>query len=300
MKLHYLLCASSLLFISCLGDDDANDTDLQAPAIKANDNLSTILPYHFLTTTNEDTEIPLAFTIEDNSGIREIKLESHNGFDGHTHGKSRISKNSQFKLFSFFELIEIENSEQPTTFTRSSESGAAIYLDERNTSLEANDLILAGPYHFSIQATDILGNQTRYQDNTTYHTTIYINRAYAPQVEISNVAISSKEISGEITRNVSHTASSDIRFLWIYIEQPVLDNPGQEGAIVKNWVWGSSNWPHQFRPNSGDALPNTQTIDLSSLLNKNDDFFANLQDNILVIWAEDDNGNITVNKLPIN
>ncbi len=301
MKPHKLLWMFGFLFmISCLGDDDEGGTDLSIPKIRANDNLSVIQPGHFITTTNTDTEIPLAFTVEDDSGIQEIKVESHNGFDGHTHGKLLRTKNSKFKLFRYYELIKSEEIQNAKQFKRTSDEGKNIYLDDRNSEINTDDLIIAGPYHFSIQATDVDGNQTRYQDNSTYHTTIYINRSYAPQINVSDVNISGRKISGSIVRNQSHSASSDITFLWIYIEEPNLDNPSQEGNILKEWIWGSSNWPHQFRPNEGETLPDLQQLDLGSVLNDNTELFSNLQGNLLVIWAEDTNGNITVNKLPIN
>ncbi|MBQ0732857.1 DUF4625 domain-containing protein [Aquimarina celericrescens] len=301
MKLHKLLWMSScLLLISCLGEDDTGDTDLSAPKIRANDNLSVIQPDHFMRTTTDDTEIPLAFTVEDDNGIQEIKIESHSGFDGHTHGKSMAPKNSRFKLFSYFELIGNENIQNSKRFIRSSEDQKNIYLDERNTQIDFNDLILAGPYHFSIQATDVAGNQTRYQDNSTYHTTLYINRSYAPQVDISSIDIPGKNISGKIIRNLSHSASSDIAFLWIYIEQPNPNNQAQEGTIIREWIWGKSNWPHQFRPNEGQPLPDTKQLDLGTLLENATDFYSNLSGNKFCIWAEDTIGNITVKKLPIN
>ncbi len=294
MKINtFLLLFSVFLLSSCLeeGIDDA--VDLNAPTISANDGLSAIQPEQFFTVAPDVTEIPLLFTVRDERGIREIKIESHSGFDGHTHG--RLAMNA-FKLFSHYEIIGENDIPNPKQFTSTTENGLKIYLDDRNPEIGSNDLILAGPYHFSIRATDIEGNETSYQDNSTYHTTLFIHRAYAPQVELTNLDVSGKNISGKIFRNTSHQASSDIVFLWIYIEELNQNAPGQEGEIVKEWIWGSSNWPHQYRPNQGKDLPNNQELDIEELLGDSPDFFEVLEGKKLVIWAEDAKGNISVNQ----
>ncbi|WP_340066795.1 DUF4625 domain-containing protein [Ascidiimonas aurantiaca] len=293
MRKHVVIPLCSLfLFSSCLNEDGDDLTDLAAPAISASDGQSNVQPTFFFKTSIDDPEIPLAFTITDATGIREIKIESHSGFDGHTHGRSMFARNLKFKLFNHNQVIgeeEIGNSNQ---FTYTSN----IYLDDRNPEIASDELILAGPYHFSIQATDIEGNETNYRDNSTYHTTLYINKPYAPQVELTEVNTSENTISGRIYKNTSHEASSDITFLWIYIEEPNERTPNQEGTIIEEWIWGNSNWPHQFRPNKGQDLPNTQEIEIEQLLSGNSDFFNALQGNKLVFWIEDTNGNITVNQ----
>lgn len=283
---------SLLLFASCLEEDDQETVDLAAPQILANAGMGSIQPEYFFKTDAGVSEIPLAFSVEDASGIREIKIESHSGFDGHTHGKSAWARNPKFKLFSYNQVMGTESFEDPTRFSFNS----SIYLDERNPEIAADELILGGPYHFSIQATDVEGNETTYRDDTTYHTTLYLNKPYAPQVDLTGLEVSANNISGRIYRNMTHEASSDMTFLWIYVEAPNTENRGQEGNILKEWVWGQSNWPHQFRANEGEALPHTQELDLEDLLGSETDFFSNLQGYKLVVWAEDTNGNISVHQ----
>lgn len=294
MRKHAVIPLCSLfLFSSCLNEDGDDDlTDLAAPAISTSDGLSSIQPTFFFKTSMDDPEIPVAFTITDATGIREIKVESHSGFDGHTHGRSMSARNPKFKLFNYNHIIGEEEIENATEFTYTSN----IYLDDRNPDIASDEFILAGPYHFSIQATDIEGNETNYRDNTTYHTTLYVNKEYAPQVNMTGMDASANTISGFIHRNMAHTASSNITFLWVYIEAPNVGSPNQEGPILREWIWGSSNWPHQFRPNQGEDLPDTQEINLSQLFNGNSDFFDSLEGNKLVFWVEDTNGNITVNQ----
>ncbi len=297
MKTHILLPIFFVFLLSsCIDSDSDEALDLTAPSISANAGESSILPKQFYTVTNTTNEVPLSFMVEDESGIREIKIESHSGFDGHTH-KSFLTKNSRFKLFRLNKLFTTEEIGNQKKFVHSTTEGSNIYLDERNSEINADDLILAGPYHFSIQATDIEGNQTRYQDNSIYHTTLFIQRPYAPQVEIQNLNATDQPISGRIYRNLDAADSSDIIFLWIYIEEGTETNSEAEGTILKEWIWGNSNWPHQFRPDSGIALPNTQELVLEELFEKDTEFYTSLDGNTLVIWAEDTNGNITVHQI---
>lgn len=293
MRKHIVIPLCFLLqFSSCLKEDEADTVDLAAPKIMANTGLANIQPEYFFKTGANTVEIPVAFTVEDATGIRQIKIESHSGFDGHTHGKSTSARNPKFKFFTHNEVIGAESFEDATRFTYTSR----IFLDERNPEIEADELFLGGPYHFSVQATDVEGNETNYRDDTTYHTTLYLNKPYAPRVDLTGLDVSNNSISGRIYRNMDHVASSDITFLWIYIETPNTVNPGQEGIILKEWIWGRSNWPHQSRANTGDTLPNAREINLQQLVAGNNDFFGTLRNNKLVIWAEDTNGNISVNQ----
>jgi len=295
MRKHIVIPLCSLLFFSsCLkeGGDDEDAIDLSAPSIIASAGQASVQPQYFFKTDANVLEIPVAFSIEDASGIREVKIESHSGFDGHTHGKSASARNSKFKLFNHNQVIGTDSFADDKRFTYSS----SIYLDDRNPDLESDELILGGPYHFSIQATDVEGNETNYRDATTYHTTLYLNKPYAPQVDFTGTDVSTNRIDGRIFRNIAHEASSDLIFLWIYIEAPNTDNPWQEGSIVKERIWGKSNWPHQFRSNEGEALPDTQELDMGQLLGGDTDFLESLANNTLVVWAEDTNGNISVNQ----
>lgn len=292
-----LLFCTFLLFSSCLEEEDVDSVDLEPPRIIANAGQGSIQPVHFFKTDSVTEEIPLAFTIEDASGIGEIKIDVHSGFDGHTHGKSASARNPKFRLFNHNEVLDAASFEDANRHTVS----ASLYLDARNPNLEEDELILGGVYHFSVQATDVEGNETNYRENTTYHTTLYLNRPYAPQVELTDIDVSANMVNGRIFRNMAHEASSDITLLWIYVEQPNADNPAQEGIVLAERLWGRSNWPHQSRENEGEPLPNTQELSMQQLLGADADFFASLRNGTkLVVWAEDTNGNISVNQFNIN
>lgn len=294
MKKGFILTTTALqlLFLSaCLDSDDGDDQDLRSPEIGPSANLQNILPEHFSEVASDATSIPLAFEVRDESGISEIVVEAHSGFDGHTHG--RIT-NSEFVLFSYNHIITKEAMDDTFVFQSGVGDDPTIYLDGRNSLIPDGALILAGPYHFSIKATDVTGNETSYANNTTHHGTMYIHRDYAPQISPVAIDVSGRTVTGSVSRNTANESSSDIVFLWVYISRRNEENPAQEGEISSEWIWGSSNWPHQFRPNSGEDLPDHQMIDLSNLLSNEQAIFDMLDNELLTVWAEDSNGNISV------
>ncbi|TRX54821.1 DUF4625 domain-containing protein [Fulvivirga sp. M361] len=281
-----------LLFNACLDSGDEDTLDLKGPIIGSVDDMQTIMPSYFLEVGTKVFSIPLAFQVEDETGISEITIESHSGFDGHTHGRKANSNN--FVLFGYSHTIRQQDLEDPRLFQSEVADDLRIYLDDRNVLIPNNGLILAGPYHFSIKATDTEGNETSYADNSTYHTTLYIHREYAPLIHVDAIDRTTGTVEGSVRRNSDHEFSSDITFLWAYISRPDFGNPAQEGEIRKEWVWGESNWPHQFRGDTGEGLANPQNIDLAGLLAGEEAVRQMGDTETLTIWAEDANGNISV------
>jgi hypothetical protein len=278
------------VFGSCL-DSSEEDLDLEAPTVSVAAASSAIAPTHFSDISAEASAIPLSFSVADENGISEIVLESHNGFDGHVHGRSR---NNDFILFRYRHTILSEDLTDPFYFETQGDADPTIFLDERNPLMPEGFLPLAGPYHFSIRAVDVSGNETSYNDNSTYHTTINLQRHYAPQVQITGVDRANGSVLGSVQRNEAHEASSDIVFLWVSVITPDPSSPQREGDFKAEWLWGESNWPHQFRLDSGAPLSNSRTIDLGELLSDEPAIRSMSDADRLRVWAEDENGNITV------
>ncbi len=281
----------SFLLSSCLDSGDDETLDLQSPKITPIVSSQVISPGHFTEVPRDVSSIPLAFQVEDENGISEIVIDVHNGFDGHTHG--RIAS-SDFVLLNYTHTIDHTDLEDPRLFVSELDDDLSIYLDDTNPLIPAAGLMLAGPYHFSIKAADLEGNETSYADNTTYHTTLYIQRDYAPQMEVNMLDPMAGTVSGRIWRNMDHASSSEIIFLWIYIAAPNPTNPAQEGDIRAEWIWGESNWSHQFRPGSGANLTDGEEIDIAELLIGEEAIRQMTESEVLTIWAEDANGNISV------
>ncbi len=283
---------SIILFSACLSNADEDTADFEAPSISPIDGENAVVPMQLSKIPADNSEIPLSFKVEDPSGISQILIESHSGFDGHSHG--RFIRNSDFVLFNYYKVIDEEVLGQQAVFEKTVKMDPKIYLDDRNSEIMQNGLILAGPYHFSIKATDLEGNETSYADNTTYHTTLFIQRQYAPLITINSFDKATGNLDATIVRNMDHAASSDIVFLWVHISQLNEENPSQDGEVQEEWIWGNSNWPHQFRANSGIQLLNAQNLNLGELLNNEANVLQLNEGEVVTIWAEDANGNISV------
>ena len=209
--LFFALCL--LIFNACLDSGDDDTLDLKGPVIGSVDDMQTVMPSYFLEVGTNVSSIPLAFQVEDETGISEIAIESHSGFDGHTHGRKANSNN--FVLFGYNHTIRQQDLEDPRRFQSEVNDDLRIYLDDRNELIPDQGLILAGPYHFSIKATDMEGNETSYADNSTYHTTIYIHREYAPLILLNEIDRTTGTVEGSVRRNTDHEFSSNIIFLWV-------------------------------------------------------------------------------------
>ncbi|WP_345368350.1 DUF4625 domain-containing protein [Algivirga pacifica] len=287
---HILSLLGLMTFSGCLSGTSEDDIDLLPPEISSIAEDIPIAPGYFQEVGAEDNAIPIHFKVTDPSGISQIKLQSHSGFDGHSHG--RFANDFSFILFRHYQLLTEENLAGANTFTADGEE-LMIYLDDRNPEIGTGN-ILAGPYHFSIQATDLNGNESRYADNSTYHTTLLIQRPYAPQIEYTTTNRNLSQMELSIRKNEANALATDLRFVWIYIENRAGVNPWQEGEVTQEWVFGESNWPHQFRPTSGAPLPSTQELSLQELLSEN----IQIKDQeVLVVWAEDTAGNISLKRI---
>jgi len=101
-KLDLLLPILLIFNFACL--EEAEDIEFDEPQIMPLEGLQSISPDYFKIVRADENEIPLAFSVQDDSGIEEIKIESHSGFDGHTHGRRALGSN--FLLFNYFHVIE--------------------------------------------------------------------------------------------------------------------------------------------------------------------------------------------------
>jgi hypothetical protein len=290
MKPLLLIPAFAVLTLTgCLTGDGEDELDIQPPAISAPATSAAIAPAQFVEVPPDADQVPLAFAVRDDRGISEIVIESHNGFDGHTHKSF-----NDFALLSYRHVVTREDLADPLRFQSPADESLVIYLDDRNPAIPTDALPLAGPYHFSIKAADVSGNETAYADNSTYHTTLFLQRHYAPQMRVDDIDRGSGTVTGELWRNQEDDASSDIVFLWAYVLAPDPANPALEGTIRTEWLWGESNWPHQFRADSGQPLPGGERIELGKLLRDQDAVRQMSASDRLRLWAEDENGNITV------
>lgn len=285
-----LMLLAGLLF-SCFSTNDPGD-EATPPLIQPVSQQEPISPGHRISIPHDADRIPLSFRVISNTGLRQIRIDVHSAFDGHTHG--RTSQQAFFVLLNNDDRINLDDLGNPTDFSVSLEDNMNVFLDDRNPFIDEGFLPLAGPYHFAIMATDINGNQTQYRDNTTYHTTFYLQRPYAPGVEI--FFNNNDGLTGKISKT-DHSLSTDIVFIWI---KKVLINPElphQDGALITEKLWGESNWRHITRPSVGDVLPASFPIDLSLLTSNIEAFHLLGENEVIYVWVEDERGNITVESI---
>jgi hypothetical protein len=305
MKTTNILIASLLaIAISSCENTAENPQDLEAPTIDHAASEDEISPDHGEIFTADMNHIPVSFSVEDPSGVGQIKVNVHANFDGHSHARVL----SDFETLALDDIYSVDASDPDFQFTENStkvnvnSSATDIYWSGENSRLSAP--VLAGIYDFSITATDVLGNQTTFADGSSYLTTIHIRTDYAPSVAVSNLNDGELigafgevlTVTGEISKP-DHELSAALAFVWIKLGEEEDDDHDHEAhervsneGYVYDKMWGSSQW---ISEGSGADLPDNQNIDLSTLLSgENKIILPESGDHLdLTIRAEDVNGN---------
>ena len=314
MKLNMKILSISLVLIvftaACNSDIDAvNDRD--APVIDkaaGHDELHPVLGFE---APAETDHLPVKFSVHDPSGINQIKVGVHPGFDGHSH--ARIS--NEFVQLTVADVYSADASdpafqiEKGVTSVNIDDVAADIYWEGDRSRVNGN--VLAGPYHFSIETSDTHGNQTSHADNSIYSTTFILHRPYAPLITVDNLSDGELvgdtgqqlEIEGQI-KTGDHALGSALKFVWIRLTEDgdEDDHSGHNHRIAEGDLyektWGTSTW--RTNVGSDGDLPNNSSIDLATILSNGialPNGHAHLE---LIIWAEDINGNITRRVFPVH
>jgi hypothetical protein len=300
MKKYLLLSAlAGTVFFSCNTEDDSI-RDMEAPVISVAEGRPEIRPRQGEIRGRTSDHMDVRFSVTDPSGIKEVKIDIHAVFDGHSHG--RIGQ--QFERLNIIETIPVNGA------TFYNHDGHDYYWEGPNSMLEGE--LLAGPYDVIFSASDIHGNATSVADGTSYFTTMYIERPYAPNMQITNLEGDELEgqsgealnVQGRIFRD-NHALSSDITFLWVRLaEEDDHDDEGDHGEDVYERMWGTS--VHRTHSNqqaySGPALPSGADINLGQILAGDNAIVlpAGEEHYELIIWTEDANGNVTRRKFDVH
>jgi len=288
----YLLftALAGVTFFSC-NPDDEQPRDMDAPVISTAEGRDEIRPRQGEIRGRNSDHMDVRFSVTDPSGIQEVKIDIHSVFDGHSHG--RVGQ--EFERLNILETIPVNGA------TFYNHDGHDYYWEGPNSMLEGE--LLAGPYDVIISASDIHGNVTTTAEGTSYFTTMYIERPYAPNMNIANlegnelegVAGEPLNVQGRVFRD-THALSSDITFLWVRLVEDHDDDHGHgEDKYSRNW--GTSVWRTHSnqQPYTGPALPSGADIDLAQLFTGDNAIVlpAGEEHYELIIWAEDANGNVT-------
>jgi hypothetical protein len=283
------------LISSCGENQDPQD--LEAPLITSLSAGQTILPSPGMVISPKEESVEVRFKVSDPSGVNQILLDIHGGFDGHSH--ARLS--NSFERLNVKQIFSSTSTDPKLVIPAGARE---VMIDAHRVSWVGSNAavvgnLLAGPYHITISATDQEGNQTSFADGSNYHTTFYIQRPYAPSVQVAKQ--SNGKIKATVNQRLSiegnvvvsgNPISSPLKFVWMrLINGEDLD---EEKSLVEatfgEVMAGESSW----RKLKGESLSNTETLDLGKMLLENPINVPSGQDNLsLVIWVEDTAGNVT-------
>lgn len=168
-----LIITIQFTFVGC--DDDSDAIDTTPPTIELIDPVNG----EFL---NAGGYAHLDAHLIDDIELASYKLEIHENFDSHTHGRIAASNNDPSLIqWSFNQSYEVP-------------SGLKEYLAELDEEIEIPSNAMAGPYHYILQAIDASGNSTSFQDGSTVEIEIYITNDSQPVINITNTVNDELEI----------------------------------------------------------------------------------------------------------
>lgn len=168
-----------MIFLALWGmsgcNDDGETIDTTPPVVEIDepgfgDFFAAGGPIHFEAVFADDIE------------LGSYKIDIHNNFDGHAHGRvAKANDDPGLLKWSFSQSFD---------FAPGLKSSDVQLHDE----LEILQNTMAGPYHFIVSAVDKSGNATSYQDGSTLEVEIYITNTSMPVVDITNLVNNELEI----------------------------------------------------------------------------------------------------------
>ncbi|TVQ78380.1 MAG: DUF4625 domain-containing protein [Flavobacteriales bacterium] len=306
MKIKFLstLGLASLMFaqVACKSDDDS--LDRKAPRILPAEGRDAIRPGQGEIRRATTSHMHVRFRVVDEDGINQARVDIHHGFDGHSHARGM---SSDFVHLDYRKIYEGEG----RTEINIDDNFEDVYWEGNNSVIEPGKHILAGPYDFVIDASDVLGNTTSFSNNTSYIAEFWIERNYAPTVSVTNAidgeingtAGAVLPVEGSISVNTANSLSSDITFVWVRLYEE--DDHHHHGHShnhsedIYEEMWGTSQWRTGF---SGPAIPNASSLNLEDILTgaKSIQLPTGKGHYELMIIAEDANGNISHSKVKVH
>lgn len=303
MKKGVSLLVSGLLFaaFACSEKEDPTVVDLDAPVIGFAEGRDSFRPMEGEVRAASTDHMHVRFSVTDDNGIGQVLVDVHNAFDGHSHARVK----SDFEPLNVKDIYSPDATDpmfrfpEGATFLNVDNSATDIYWAGPTSRVQGN--VLAGPYDIIISAVDVSGNQTSFGDDSNYIATFYIERAYAPQVSVTN--LHDDEIEGEAGQALDvqglimkgdHNLSSEIQFVWVRLEEEH-DDHGHGHRVTDEFyemMWGTSSWKDGM---SGGPLPNTTELRFEDILSgDNAIIIPEGEDHLdLIVWVEDVNGNVT-------
>lgn len=163
MGLSWLLCL--FLWQSC---DDLELIDTNRPSIEVK-----VPVWGDYLQAGEQVLFEATFT--DDLELATYNIEIHENFTGHTHGRIAVTKDDpSLSKWSFKQSFTIPD-------------GLILFQAVLDEEIGMPTNTMAGPYHFIVQAIDLAGNATNFQDGSAVELEIYITNDSQPIISITNI-----------------------------------------------------------------------------------------------------------------
>lgn len=300
----------SMLFLAVFGliscsEEPVAPVDFTTPTISNLESATQIEPYPGQTIPWDRSGINFYFSVADPEGVSEVNLEVIGQFSR----QSESTFNNNFELLNHVQIFSNETNNEPIynfPFGADTLNFNPVSINWEGTFSVTNLPVLAGPYDIIISAQDISGNKTSSQDGTDYHTTIFVERRYAPLIHrpygLPEVVSANSDDFLALDGGIMQTEdviSTPMKFIWIKLsDKDVLgDFKGDTDQVVfEERIWGQSLRLEK----SGDELPSDSSITFNELLEIEPINFPEGKSNlVLIVWAEDEAGNVSRRVIPI-
>ncbi len=298
--LYAFLAAGALIFTACNDDDDdgnggAIPGDTDAPAITFAEGRDSFRPNMGEHRSAATSHMHIRFRVTDESPLDEVTAA--------VTGQATGTPSDAYYLINITDVYNSEDAESAFYFP---EGSTELNVDSDETDLywfgnaareEVDGPVLAGPYDFTVSARDAFGNETSEEEQVRHR--FYINRAYAPMVEVTNLNADDEldgsgneplMVEGTIAKGDGDLAG-ELSFLWVrLVNHDNHDDFAPAESPLSEAIWGSSSRINA----SGQPVP-AGDIDMSTALTGDNAITVPSGHGHyhLIVWAEDEHGNVT-------
>jgi hypothetical protein len=250
---HLSIIAFSLLFLfACSKDGDKNRPKITD--LNINSETEDIV-------VQAGQTAAINFTVTDNEGLSQIRMDIHDAFDGHIHGKI-----TAFDKF-FWEQIDTLN-------------GLTEYTGSINLNIP--DSVAAGPYHLDVLVVDLEGNQSEIG-----LLDLIIDHSFNPEISITSHDFTNElHVDKGTSLILQGAVTDDIDLTEVFIVVEREDNGhthGKTSGTEELFLFG------QDLPGSSDLTYTINTTILIPGSAKDGDYF-------LEVVANDSDGNMSLFK----
>ncbi|OOG73777.1 hypothetical protein [Algoriphagus sp. A40] len=308
----YFLSLAAFGLAGCT-DESPVVPDLSTPVISdlALTPNSKIEPYNGQIFKSDWNSIPFYLKVSDPEGVQEVEINVKPAFENQLQSQYA----DQFELLNTNEIFNKDRVDPKMNMTFGGEDvNFDPYTIEWSGTYSVAELpILAGPYEVVVDATDVNGNKTSLEDSTSYQTTVFIDRWYAPLIyrpyglpsSVSGISGSELAMDGGILKTTD-PLSSPLKFIWVkLVDKDVIEDykGNANQTVFEERIWGES----VVFEKSGDVLPpmieypdNVIELTFNGLFESDPIVLPDGKGDLsLVVWAEDEAGNISRKVFPI-